>query len=118
MKIFESCGAPGWIKIATGVADSSDAGGEAGLPDVNSSDALVDPIIGVIVNYEYQNYNINPEITVTNYSNAQIVFTKNYDHSFKGYRLNFSYPGVINGTQFNVMVKAPGYVTQTQNVLV
>ncbi|HOI40002.1 MAG TPA: FmdE family protein [Methanobacterium sp.] len=104
---------------AVSAADSSDAGGEAGLPDVNSSDTgLVDPIIGVEVNYEYQDDNINPEITVTDSNNASINFTKTYDQAFQGYRLNFTYPGVVNGTLFKIMVKAPGYVTQTQNVLV
>ncbi len=104
---------------AVSAADSSDVGGEAGLPDVNSSDTgLVDPIIGVEVNYEYQDDNINPEITVTDSNNASINFTKTYDQAFQGYRLNFTYPGVVNGTLFKIMVKAPGYVTQTQNVLV
>ena len=90
---------------AVSAADSSDAGGEAGLPDVDSSDTLVDPIIGVKVNYEYQDDNINPDITVTDSNNVNINFTKTYDQAFQGYRLNFTYPGVVNGTLFKIMVK-------------
>ena len=104
---------------AVSAADSSDTGGETEIPDVDSSDAsLVDPIIGVKVNYEYQDDKINPEISVTDSNNVKINFTKKYDQAFQGYRLNFTYPGVVNGTLFKIMVKAPGYVTQTQNVMV
>jgi formylmethanofuran dehydrogenase subunit E-like metal-binding protein len=102
---------------AVSAADSSSTGGGTDLPDVNSSDSgLVDPIIQVNVNYEYPDDQIKPEITVTDSNNVQIPVTNT--PAFKGYRLSFDYPGVANGTLFKILVKAPGYIDQTQNVRV
>ncbi|MFU2192017.1 FmdE family protein [Methanobacterium sp. MZD130B] len=103
---------------AVSAADSSDVGGGAGLPDVNSSDAsLVDPIIDVNVNYEYKDDTINPEITVKDSSDVNIKFNTTVLPKGK-YRLSFDYPGVVNGALFKIIVKAPGYIEQTQNVRV
>ncbi|MDG3546383.1 FmdE family protein [Methanobacterium formicicum] len=100
---------------AASAADSSTIGGEGDISDVNSSEEA-DPILWVNVTYEY-NDTINPEITVTDSDNNSVAFNKTLD-SGTLYKLNFTYPGVTNGTVFNVMVKAPGYITQIKQVTV
>jgi len=99
---------------AVSAADSSTSGGEGNLSDSNTSEEI-DPILWVTVNYEYTDDVINPEITVTDSNDNSVTFNKTkYSHTL--YQLNFTYSGVGNGTLFNVMVKAPGYITQTQQV--
>lgn len=92
--------------------------------NINSSSSLpnstnnnvVDPIIGVKVNYEYSDDDINPEITVKDQAGVKINYTKTKDILFGHYILSFLYPGVVNGTKFNITVAAAGYTTQTQQV--
>lgn len=91
-------------------ADSSTTEGEG-----NASD--VDPILWVTVNYEYASDVINPGIVVKDANNDSVSFDKTaYPNNL--YKVNFTYPGVVNGTKFKVMVSAPGYTTQTQEVAV
>jgi len=99
---------------AVSAADSSTTGAEGNLSDSNTSEE-VDPILWVTVNYEYTDDVINPEITVTDSNNDAVAFDKT-KYSDKLYKLNFTYTGVTNGTQFNVLVKTPGYIDQTQQV--
>lgn len=101
---------------AASAADSSINGGEGNISDVNSSEEL-DPVLWVNVDYQYADDKINPEITVTDSENNSVAFDKT-KYSDTLYRLNFTCPGVTNGTLFNVMVKAPGYISQTQQVAV
>ncbi|BDZ70887.1 FmdE family protein [Methanobacterium petrolearium] len=99
---------------AVSAADSSIDGGEGNVSDVNSSENI-DPILLVTVNYEYDDDEINPDITITDSDNNSVVFDKE-KLSDTMYKLNFTYPGLTNGTLFNVIVRAPGYVDQTQQV--
>jgi len=99
---------------AASAADSSTIGGEGNISDVNSSE--VDPILWVDVGYEYDD-DINPDITVTDSANNSVAFDKT-KYSDTLYKLNFTYAGVTNGTVFNVMVRAPGYITQIKPVTV
>jgi len=99
---------------AASAADSSTIGGEGNISDVNSSE--VDPILWVDVGYEYDD-DINPDITVTDSANNSVAFDK-IKYSDTLYKLNFTYAGVTNGTVFNVMVSAPGYITQIKPVTV
>lgn len=83
----------------------------------NDSQAPVDPIIGVKVNYEFPSDNsINPEITVKDSNGTKIAVDKKYDLAFQGYKLSFNYTGAVNGTKFNLIVAAPGYTTQTKEL--
>ncbi|WP_100909697.1 FmdE family protein [Methanobacterium subterraneum] len=103
---------------AASAADSSTTGGE-GLSDVNGSDAspaeAIDPTIWVQVNYEYAQDDINPGITVKDSSNNSVVFDKT-EYPNNHFKINFTSPGVANGTKFLLTVTAPGYITQTQKV--
>ena len=82
-----------------------------------SSTGCVNQTIGVKVNYEYSSDNaINPEIMVKSTTGAKINSTKTYKQAFQCYELIFSYPGAINGTKFNVIVSAPGYKNQIQQI--
>ena len=73
--------------------------------------------IGVKVNYEYASDNtINPEIKVKSVNGTKINSTKIYKQSYKCYELRFMYTGAVNGTKFNVIVSAPGYKSQTQQI--
>ncbi|BDZ70886.1 FmdE family protein [Methanobacterium petrolearium] len=99
---------------AGSAADSSINGGEGNVSDVNVSEDI-DPILLVTVNYEYDDDEINPEIAITDSDNNSVVFDKE-KLSDTLYKLNFTYPGLTNGTLFNVMVRAPGYVDQTKQV--
>ncbi len=99
---------------AVSAADSSINGGEGNVSDVNVSED-VDPILLVTVNYEYDDDEINPEIEITDSDNNSIAFDKE-KLSDTLYKLNFTYGGLTNGTLFNVIVRAPGYVDQTQQV--
>lgn len=101
---------------AVSATDSSITGGEGNISDVNSS-GNVDPILWVNVGYEYANDNITPEIKVTDSNNNSVAFDKT-KYSDTLYKLNFTYAGVTNGTMFNVMVSAPGYITQKKQVTV
>lgn len=101
---------------AVSATDSSTTGGEGNLSDVNNSEA-VDPILWVNVGYEYADDKINPEIAVTDSNNDSVAFNKT-KYSDTLYKLNFTYAGVTNGTLFNVIVRAPGYIAQTQQVAV
>nr|WP_319372987.1 FmdE family protein [uncultured Methanobacterium sp.] len=101
---------------AVSATDSSTTGGEGNLSDVNASEP-VDPILWVDVGYEYADDKINPEIAVTDSNNNNVTFDKT-KYSDTLYRLNFTYAGVTNGTMFNVMVSAPGYITQKKQVAV
>ncbi|MBI4814162.1 MAG: metal-binding protein, partial [Methanobacterium sp.] len=101
---------------AVSATDSSTTGGESNISDVNSSET-VDPILWVNVDYEYDDDNINPEITVTDSNNDSVTFDKT-KYSDTLYKLNFTYAGVVNGTLFNVMISAPGYINQTKKVAV
>ncbi|MFA0832879.1 MAG: FmdE family protein, partial [Methanobacterium formicicum] len=101
---------------AVSATDSSTTGGEGNISDVNSS-GNVDPILWVNVGYEYANDNITPEIKVTDSDNNSVAFDKT-KYSDTLYKLNFTYAGVTNGTMFNVMVSAPGYITQKKQVTV
>lgn len=101
---------------AVSATDSSTTGGEGNLSDVNASEP-VDPILWVDVGYEYADDNITPEIAVTDSNNNSIAFDKT-KYSDTLYRLNFTYSGVTNGTVFNVMFSAPGYINQTKKVTV
>ncbi len=94
--------------------DLSTTGGNG--TDLNKQ--LVDPIIGIKVNYEYFDDNINPEIKVKDSNGANINFTKTYKPAFQSYEVSFGYPGAVNGTKFNVSVSAPGYATQNQQISV
>lgn len=100
---------------AVSAADSSTIGGEGNISDVNSSEEA-DPILWVDVGYEYDD-DINPDITVTDSDNNSVSFDKT-KYSDTLYKLNFTYAGVTNGTVFNVMVSAPGYITQIKPVTV
>ena len=102
---------------AASAADSSTTGGEGNISDVVNSSEEIDPILWVNVGYEYADDKINPEITVTDSNNNSVNFDKT-KYSDTLYKLNFTYAGVTNGTLFNVMVKAPGYITQTQQLAV
>lgn len=85
----------------------------------NNEQDLVDPIIGVKVNYEYPDDVINPGITLKDSNGVKINnYTKKYDAAFKGYKLEFIYPSATEGTKFKVSVSAPGYITQTHEVTV
>lgn len=99
---------------AVSAADSSINGGEGNISDINASED-VDPILLVTVNYEYDDDEINPEIEITDSDNNSIAFDKE-KLSDTLYKLNFTYGGLTNGTLFNVIVRAPGYVDQTQQV--
>jgi hypothetical protein len=99
---------------AVSATDSSTTGGEGNLSDVNASEP-VDPILWVDVGYEYADDKINPEIAVTDSANNSVAFDKT-KYSDTRYKLNFTYDGVINGTLFNVILRAPGYIAQTQQV--
>ncbi|MCC7550399.1 MAG: metal-binding protein, partial [Methanobacterium sp.] len=101
---------------AASAADSSINGGEGNISDINVSEE-VDPVLWVNVDYEYDDDEINPEITVTDSNNDSVAFDKT-KYSDTLYKLNFTYNGVVNGTLFNVLVRAPGYVAQTQQVAV
>ena len=101
---------------AVSAADSSTAEVE-GLSEVNAPAEAVDPILWVTVNYEYASDDINPDIEVKDSHNAIVQYDKS-PYSRNLYKLNFTYPGVTNGTLFKVTVNAPGYTTQTQNVAV
>ncbi|MFA0833312.1 MAG: FmdE family protein [Methanobacterium formicicum] len=101
---------------AVSATDSSTTGGEDNLSDVNASEP-VDPILWVDVGYEYADDKINPEIAVTDSNNNNVTFDKT-KYSDTLYKLNFTYANVTNGTLFNVIVRAPGYITQTQQVAV
>ena len=101
---------------AVSATDSSTTGGEDNLSDVNASEP-VDPILWVDVGYEYADDKINPEIAVTDSNNDSVTFDKT-KYSDTLYKLNFTYAGVTNGTMFNVMVSAPGYITQKKQVTV
>lgn len=102
---------------AVSATDSSTTGGEG--CDVNSSDAssaeVVDPTIWVQVNYEYAQDDINPGITVKDSNNNSVVFDK-IEYPNNHFKINFTSPGVGNGTNFMVTVNAPGYITQTKQV--
>ncbi|WP_321423646.1 FmdE family protein [uncultured Methanobacterium sp.] len=100
---------------AVSATDSSTTGGEGNLSDVNASEP-VDPILWVDVGYEYADDKINPEIAVTD-SNNNVTFDKT-KYSDTLYKLNFTCANVTNGTLFNVIVRAPGYIAQTQQVAV
>ncbi len=84
----------------------------------SKSKELVDSIIGVKVNYQYADDEINPGITLKNLSGESIEYVKTYDAAFKGYKLEFFYPGVEGGSKFKVSVTAPGYITQEQEATV
>jgi Protein containing a metal-binding domain shared with formylmethanofuran dehydrogenase subunit E len=101
---------------AVSATDSSTAGGEV-LNDVNGSDSssAVDPTIWVQVNYEYAQDDINPGITVNNSNNDSVAFDKT-EYPNNHFKINFTSPGVGNGTNFMVTVNAPGYITQTKQV--
>jgi formylmethanofuran dehydrogenase subunit E-like metal-binding protein len=99
---------------AVSATDSSTTGGEGNLSDVNACEP-VDPILWVDVGYEYADDKINPEIAVTDSNNNSVAFDKT-KYSDTRYKLNFTYDGVVNGTLFNVIVRAPGYIAQTQQV--
>ncbi|WP_286241778.1 FmdE family protein [Methanobacterium ferruginis] len=101
---------------AASAADSSINGGEGNISDINASEE-VDPVLWVNVGYEYADDEINPEFTVTDSNNDSVAFDKT-KYSDTLYKLNFTYNGVTNGTLFNVLVQAPGYVDQTQQVAV
>jgi len=101
---------------AASAADSSINGGEGNISDINASEE-VDPVLWVNVAYEYADDKINPEFTVTDSNNDSVAFDKT-KYSDTLYKLNFTYNGVTNGTLFNVLVQAPGYVDQTQQVAV
>ena len=101
---------------AVSATDSSTTGGEDNLSEVNASDS-VDPILWVDVGYEYADDQINPEIAVTDSNNNSVAFDKT-KYSDTLYKLNFTYDNVTNGTLFNVIVRAPGYIDQTQQVAV
>ncbi|MGF7117304.1 FmdE family protein [Methanobacterium oryzae] len=104
----------------TATADdlSTMGGNDSNLNQSSGDNQLVDPIIGVKVNYEYPDDVINPEISVKDSNGAKINFTKTYDNAFKGYKLSFDYAGAVNGTKFNITVSAPGYTTQSQMIRV
>ncbi|BDZ68105.1 FmdE family protein [Methanobacterium ferruginis] len=101
---------------AASAADSSITGGEGNISDVNASEE-VDPVLWVTVDYEYDDDEINPEITVTDSNNDNVAFDKT-KYSDTLYKLNFTYNGVTNGTLFNVLVRAPGYAAQTKQIAV
>ncbi|HHT19203.1 MAG: FmdE family protein [Methanobacterium sp.] len=99
---------------AASAADSSSAGGDCN-GNVSNAEAI-DPILLVNVGYEYANDKINPEFKVTDSTNKNVVFDKVKLN--ENWKLNFTVAGVSNGTSFNVIVSAPGYITQTQQVKV
>lgn len=98
----------------------STTGGNSSLnKSASGNNSLVDPIIGVKVNYEYSSDSgINPGISVKDSKGAKIKFTKTYDPLYKGYKLSFNYTGAVSGTKFKVAVSAPGYKTQEQSIAV
>ncbi|MCK9152630.1 hypothetical protein MXE27_11770, partial [Methanobacterium alcaliphilum] len=86
------------------------------LPSTTNTE-VVDPIIGVDVNYEYSDDKINPEITVKDENGEKINYNKTINPIFGYYELSFFY-NATNGTIFNITVSAPGYITQTQQISV
>jgi formylmethanofuran dehydrogenase subunit E-like metal-binding protein len=115
---------------ATEDVNEGDAGGvDPDLPDVpeetdtgsqdNSVEdlELVDPIIGVEVNYEYpDDSEIIPTITVQDSEGNLIDFEKTYNLAHEEYEISFVYPGVTENTHFKITVSAPGYETQEQEI--
>lgn len=95
---------------------STTGGNDTNLNQSSGDNQLVDPIIGVKVNYEYSDDVINPEIKVKDSNGANINFTKTFNQTFQGYVVSFDYPGAVNGTKFNITVSAPGYTTQSQMI--
>jgi len=96
---------------------STTGGNDTNLNQSTSgNNQLVDPIIGVKVNYEYSDDVINPEIKVKDSNGVNINFTKTFNQTFQGYVVSFDYPGAVNGTKFNITVSAPGYTTQSQMI--
>lgn len=102
-----------------GAVSAEDLSTTGGNETTTVDNQMVDPIIGITVNYEYDSdKNINPEIKVYDTTGTKINFTKTYSDAFKAYQLSFDYSGVVNGTKFNITVSAQGYITQMQQVSV
>jgi len=98
------------------VPEETDTGSE---DDSAEDSQLVDPIIGVEVNYEYpDDSEIIPSITVTDSEGNLIDFEKTYNHAHAAYEISFVYPDVTEGTVFKIKVSAPGYQTQEKEVSV
>ena len=83
----------------------------------NSSTAEGEGSLWVNVNYEYDDDIINPKISITDSNNNSVAYDKT-KKSDTLYKLKFTYAGVTNGTLFKVMVRAPGYINQTQKIAV
>jgi formylmethanofuran dehydrogenase subunit E-like metal-binding protein len=71
----------------------------------------------VNVYYEYDDDIINPEINVKDSNNNSVAFEKTKKTDIF-YKLKFTYAGVTNGTKFKVTTRAPGYQSQTQNIVI
>ncbi|MDP1552269.1 MAG: FmdE family protein [Methanobacteriaceae archaeon] len=109
----------GGVVNSSSIADDDQILGNDSDSNQNSAEPeLIDPIIGVKVNYEYSDDVINPEIVVKDSTGANINFNKTIDPIFGHYIVSFLYLGANNGTKFNVSVSAPGYTTQTQQIAV
>lgn len=108
----------GVINSSSITDDDQILGNESDYNQNSTEQELVDPIIGVKVNYEYSDDIINPEIVVKDSTGANINFNKTIDPIFGHYIVSFLYLGANNGTNFNVSVSAPGYITQTQQIAV
>lgn len=91
------------------------SGAVSAAENSSSTGGEVDSYIGVKVNYEYSDDVINPDISVKDSNNNSVNYNKTYDNAFNGYKLNIISPDIVNGTNFKVTVKAPGYITQTKN---
>lgn len=80
------------------------------------SEELVDPVITYQLNFpEYpDDSGLNPTITVKDDQGNLIEFV----HNPIAKQISFDYPGVTEGTTFNISVKVPGYEVLEKNVQV
>ena len=69
--------------------------------------------IGIKVNYEYPEDQINPTIELTD-SNGPINYQKIFDPAANITKITFQHPQPE--TKFNITIKAPGYQTKTQEL--
>lgn len=109
--------------VICGTASAADSAvtNSSGSNLTNSTSAgsqhVVDPIIGVKVNYEYSSdAGIKPEFNIKDSKGTKINYIKTYDPIYKGYKLSFNYSGAVSGTKFKLYVSAPGYKTLGQQI--